>query len=65
MCFQEATGATAEKAGQMLAPLPLLSVAFVHPEQPMEVPPCAGAVFRCLWGQRQRSQQAFSAVKGI
>lgn len=43
MCFQEATGATAEKAGQMLAPLPLLSVAFVHPEQPMEVPPCAGA----------------------
>lgn len=40
MCFQEATGATAEKAGQMLAPLPLLSVAFVHPEQPMEVPPC-------------------------
>lgn len=27
-----------EKAGQMRAPVPLLSVAFVHPEQLMEVP---------------------------
>lgn len=43
MCFLEATGATAVKAGQMLTPLPLLSVAFVHPVQPVEVPPCAGA----------------------
>lgn len=40
--FLEATGATAEKAGQMLAPMPLLSVAFVHPELLKEAPPCAG-----------------------
>lgn len=42
MCFLEATRATAEKAGQIRAPMPLLKVAFVHPELLMEAPPCAG-----------------------
>lgn len=50
MCFLEASGVTAEKASQIGAPMALLCVAFIHPEQLMEVPPCTGGVIQVALG---------------
>lgn len=63
MCFLEATGAPAReagpagKAGPGASPLPLLNVAFAHPEQLIEVP--------SFWGRYSGGCGAATELAGI